>query len=144
MNHEFYMQLALKEAELAYEKGEIPVGAVLVSPQRILAKTHNQTELLGDVTAHAEILAITAGSEALGSKYLTNCSLYITLEPCVMCAGALAWAQLSNLVFAVSDNKRGYSSFQPNILHPKTKVITGILEEPCKELLQNFFRRLRN
>lgn len=144
MNHEFYMQLALKEAELAYEQGEIPVGAVLVSSQRILAKTHNQTELLGDVTAHAEILAITAASEALGSKYLTDCSLYVTLEPCVMCAGALAWSQLSTLVFGASDNKRGFSNFQPNLLHPKTKVVTGILEEPCKELMQNFFRRLRN
>jgi len=141
---ERFMKEALKQAELAYKHGEVPVGAVVVCNNRIIAKTHNQVELLNDPTAHAEILAITAAAEALGSKYLENCTMYVTLEPCNMCAGALSWSQINTLYYGASDAKRGYTLLGKNILHPKTKVITGILEEPCGEIMQRFFKQLRS
>lgn len=140
---EYYMQLALYEAEAAAEAGEIPVGAVIACRQRIIAKTRNQTEQLTDVTAHAEILAITAAADYLGSKYLKDCTLYVTLEPCVMCAGALYWSQIGRIVFGASDEKRGYSLLTQNVLHPKTTVKKGILEPEITQLLKNFFQRLR-
>lgn len=137
------MKQALQEAQAAFEKDEIPVGAVVVCRNRIIARAHNQTELLNDVTAHAEILALTAATNALGSKYLDECTMYITLEPCVMCAGALAWAQLGRLVYGASDDKRGFMRHGKSLLHPKTKVEYGILHEACGELLTQFFQRKR-
>ncbi len=142
-SHEYYMKQALKEAEKAALADEIPVGAVVVCHQQIIAKAHNWTEHLTDVTAHAEILALTAASKYLDSKYLQKCTLYVTLEPCVMCAGALAWAQLGELVVGASDSKRGYSSLAPNALHPKTTIISGIMEVECREMMSNFFRKKR-
>lgn len=140
----YFMQQALIEAQLAYDSGEVPVGAVIVSEGRIIARAHNQTEQLTDVTAHAEILAVTAASHYLGSKYLPTCTLYVTLEPCVMCAGALAWAQLGRLVYGASDEKRGFMLFGgKRLLHPKTKVELGVLEEECTRLLKAFFRSKR-
>lgn len=138
------MKEALKEAEKAALVDEIPVGAVVVCQQQIIARAHNWTEHLTDVTAHAEILAITAASKYLGNKYLQQCTLYVTLEPCIMCAGALAWAQLGALVIGASDNKRGYSSLAANALHPKTSVSTGVLAEECKTLMVDFFKKKRN
>lgn len=143
-NHERYMQEALKQAQIAYEKGEVPVGAIVVANNKIIARTHNQVELLNDPTAHAEILAITAAADALGSKYLEECAMYVTLEPCVMCAGALNWAQISQIYYGANDIKKGYSLIGKSILHPKTKVITGILEDQCREIVQRFFRNLRD
>ena len=140
---ENYMKIALQEAETAYEKGEIPVGAVVVSQRQVIAKGHNMTEQLQDVTAHAELIALTSASEALGSKYLTDCQLYVTLEPCAMCAGALGWAQLEHLVFGASDPKRGFTRLQPGVLHPKTQLTSGIAEEECREVLQAFFEARR-
>lgn len=138
------MQQALAEAQRAYESGEVPVGAVVVCEGRIIARAHNQTERLSDVTAHAEILALTAASSYLGSKYLPACTLYVTLEPCVMCAGALAWAQLGKLVYGASDEKRGFMLYGGKaLLHPKTRVEIGVLEEEAVRLLQNFFRTKR-
>jgi tRNA(adenine34) deaminase len=142
LTHEYYMQLALKQAQIAYEAGEIPVGAVILSPKGIVAQAHNQTERLQDVTAHAEMLAITAAAQHLGAKYLRQCTLYVTLEPCVMCAGACYWAQLGAVIYGAADEKRGFGS-QALGLHPKTKIIAGVLEEDCKALLQAFFKRLR-
>lgn len=141
---ERFMREALKEAEKAFELGEVPVGAVVVSNNRIIARAHNQVELLNDPTAHAEMLAITAASEALGGKYLRECSLYVTLEPCVMCAGALNWAQIDDVHYGASDEKRGFTLIGKSILHPKTKVSTGLLAGECMKLLQDFFRDLRN
>lgn len=143
-NHEYFMNEALKEAKYAFEEGEIPVGAVVVSGDKIIGRGHNQTERLHDVTAHAEMIAITAASNFLGGKYLKDCKLYVTLEPCVMCAGAMKWAQLDELVFAASDAKGGFSTVEQNILHPKTKVISGVLSEKAELLLKTFFQRLRN
>lgn len=140
---EYYMQLAIYEAIAAAESGEIPVGAVVVCRNRIIAKTRNQTERLTDVTAHAEILAITAAAEYLGSKYLKDCTLYVTLEPCVMCAGALYWAQVGQIVYGASDEKRGFSLIKQPVLHPKTIVRNGVLENEITQLLKNFFRKLR-
>ena len=137
------MEMALYEAQKAAELGEIPVGAVVVCQDRVIAKTHNQTEQLNDVTAHAEIMAITAAAQFLGSKYLKDCTLYVTLEPCVMCAGALYWSQIGRIVFGASDEKRGYSLLNQKVLHPKTKVSRGVLEKEIQELLQKFFRQLR-
>ena len=137
------MEMALYEAQKAAELGEIPVGAVVVCQDRVIAKTHNQTEQLNDVTAHAEIMAITAAAQFLGSKYLKNCTLYVTLEPCVMCAGALYWSQIGRIVFGASDEKRGYSLLSQKVLHPKTKVSRGVLEKEIQELLQKFFKQLR-
>ena len=142
-NDNFYMKQALAEANKAYKQGEIPIGAVVVCKDRIIAKSHNLTELLHDVTAHAEMQAITAAAEHLGGKYLTDCTLYVTVEPCVMCAGALGWSQISRIVYGASDEKRGYSSFAPKALHPRTEVTSGILAEECAELMQRFFREKR-
>ncbi len=143
LSDEYFMELAIQEAKTAAQSGEIPVGAIVVCQNRIIAKTHNQTELLNDVTAHAEILAITAATQFLGSKYLKDCTLYVTLEPCAMCAGALYWAQIGHIVFGALDEKRGYSLIDKKLLHPKTKVTKGILETDIRTLLQNFFRHLR-
>lgn len=142
-SHEYYMKEALKEAEKAALLDEIPVGAVVVCNQQIIARAHNWTEHLTDVTAHAEILAISAASKYLDNKYLQKCTLYVTLEPCVMCAGALAWAQLGELFIGASDSKRGYSRLATNALHPKTKVSSGILAEECAEQMTSFFKRKR-
>ena len=134
-----YMALALREAELALHDGEIPVGCVIVSGGNIIGRGHNMTETLQDVTAHAEIQAITAATQTLGGKYLTDCVMYVTLEPCPMCAGAIAWAQLSRLVYAAADPKRGFTNYSPSLLHPKTQVTAGVLEQECRHILQIFF-----
>ncbi|MDD4921317.1 MAG: nucleoside deaminase [Bacteroidales bacterium] len=143
ISHEYYMKQALLEAKQAFDEDEIPVGVVVVCKDRIIARGHNLTETLTDVTAHAEMQAITAAASTLGGKYLQNCSVYVTLEPCVMCAGALGWAQISNLIYGASDEKRGYSTFAPQALHPKTAVIKGILEEECARLMTEFFKSKR-
>ena len=143
MTDQEYMQKALNEAKQAFEEGEVPVGAVIVCRDRIIARAHNLTERLTDVTAHAEMQAITAAANALGGKYLTDCTLYVTVEPCVMCAGALAWAQLSRIVYGASDPKRGFSVFAPNALHPRTEATEGILAEECANLMKDFFQRKR-
>lgn len=137
------MREALKQARDAYERGEVPVGAVIVCEGMIIARGSNATEHLQDVTAHAEIIAITAASNHLGSKYFQDCTLYVTLEPCVMCAGALAWAQIGRLVYGAADEKRGFMRFGKALLHPKTKVEYGVLEEPCREMLMRFFKEKR-
>ncbi|HXK75694.1 MAG TPA: nucleoside deaminase [Bacteroidaceae bacterium] len=142
-NDEYYMRKALQEAEMAYEEGEIPVGAVIVSNDQIVAKGHNLTETLHDVTAHAEIQAITAAANTLGAKYLPDCTLYVSMEPCVMCAGAIAWAQVGTVVFGASDPKRGYQKLAPNALHPKTVVRQGVFEEEASEIVKKFFRTKR-
>ncbi|PPK85827.1 tRNA(adenine34) deaminase [Neolewinella xylanilytica] len=139
----YFMRQALAQARLAATIGEIPVGAVVVSHGRIIARGHNQTERLNDVTAHAEIIALTAAANHLGDKYLRDCTLYVTLEPCPMCAGALAWAQLSRLVYGASDDKRGFMRFGRELLHPKTKLEFGILHDDCAELMTGFFRGRR-
>lgn len=131
------------EAHKAFNREEIPVGAVIVSNNRIIARAHNLTEVLNDVTAHAEMQAITAAANVLGGKYLTDCTLYVTIEPCPMCAGALRWAQLSRLVYGASDPKRGYSIISPFLLHPKTSVTSGVMENDCSDLMQLFFKKLR-
>lgn len=141
---EHFMKEALKEAQKAFNKGEIPVGAVVVCDNRIIGRGHNMTESLQDPTGHAEIIAITAACEALNSKYLKNCDLYVTLEPCLMCAGACYWAQLSNVIYAASDEKRGFSLFSKKPFHPKTKVSTGLLESESVEILKVFFKQLRS
>lgn len=141
--HETYMKKALEEAALAAEEGEIPVGAVMVCKGKIIARAHNETEKLNDVTAHAEMLAITMAAATLGGKYLNECTLYVTLEPCVMCAGAMAWAQLGELVYGAADPKRGFSRISPSLLHPKTKITTGILEKECSAPLLKFFKEKR-
>ncbi len=140
---EHYMKQALLEAEATYAADEIPVGAVVVCRNRIIARAHNQTELLTDVTAHAEMLALTAAANSLGSKYLNDCTLYVTLEPCAMCAGALAWAQLGKLVYGAIDEKRGFMRFGRELLHPKTQVAYGVLEHECADLMKRFFQGKR-
>lgn len=140
---ERYMRKALEEARRAFDADEIPVGAVVVCGDQIIARGHNLTELLHDVTAHAEMQAITAAAEHLGGKYLDVCTLYVTVEPCIMCAGAIGWSQLGRLVYGASDPKRGYSFFAPKALHPKTKVVSGVLEEECAALMKEFFQRKR-
>jgi tRNA(adenine34) deaminase len=140
---EYYMRKALQEAETAFSKGEIPVGAVVVCHGRIIARSHNLTELLNDVTAHAEMQAITAAANLTGGKYLSDCTIYVTVEPCVMCAGALAWAQVGKIVFGAPDEKRGYKKYAPNALHPKTETIGGILETECASLMKQFFANKR-
>lgn len=142
-NDDYFMQLALKEAQEAARQGEIPVGAVLTVNGKILARGHNLTETLNDVTAHAEMQLITAGAHALGGKYLNECTLYVTLEPCPMCAGALYWSQLGRLVIGARDEKRGFSQLQTPMLHPKTTVVWGITEAACSQLLSDFFKKLR-
>lgn len=139
----YFMAEALRMAQLAYEEGEIPVGAIVVAGERIIGKGYNQTERLHDVTAHAEMLAITAASEYLGGKYLQDCTLYVTLEPCVMCAGALYWTQMKRVVYGASDEKRGFSRLEKNVLHPKTQLKNGILADESQELILKFFKRLR-
>lgn len=138
-----FMRLALAEARLAAAEDEIPIGAVIVCRGQVIVKAHNLTERLTDVTAHAEIQAITAASAALGGKYLPDCTLYVTVEPCVMCAGAIAWAQLGRLVYGAEDDKRGYHRYAPTALHPKTVVTSGVLAEECTALMQHFFRKKR-
>ncbi|MGY5849219.1 nucleoside deaminase [Salegentibacter sp. F14] len=142
-NDEYFMRKAIEEAEVAYSKGEIPVGVVVVINDRIIARGHNLTETLNDVTAHAEMQAITAAANSLGGKYLINCTMYVTLEPCQMCAGALYWSQLSKLVFAAEDHQRGYRKTGVQ-LHPKTKVKYGLLEQEASALLRRFFMEKRN
>jgi tRNA(adenine34) deaminase len=139
----FFMQQALKEAKAAAAAGEVPVGAVVVCNNQIIAKGHNQTEQLNDVTAHAEIVALTAAANHLGSKYLPDCTLYVTVEPCVMCAGALAWAQFDRVVYGTADDKRGFMRFGKALLHPKTKVEFGVLHEDCAALMTAFFKARR-
>ena len=143
LNDEFFMRQALNEAKVAFDKNEVPVGAVVVCRERIIARSHNLTEMLNDVTAHAEMQAITAASNVLGGKYLTDCTLYVTLEPCPMCAGGLLWSQISKVVYGASDEKKGYTLYSPTILHPKTKVTGGILKDECASLLTDFFKRNR-
>lgn len=138
-----FMKLALAEAKIAALAGEIPIGAVLVYKNQILAKTHNQTELLNDVTAHAEMFAITAGAEFLGSKYLKGCTLYVTLEPCVMCAGALRWSQIGKVIYAAEDQKQGFMRYGKDLLHPKTNIQFGLESEQSEALLSQFFTTLR-
>lgn len=140
---EKYMSLALDEARAAMAQDEIPVGAVVVADGIVIGRGHNLTETLHDVTAHAEMQAITAAAETLGGKYLDKCTLYVTVEPCVMCAGAIAWSQMGRLVFGASDEKRGYRRYAPDALHPKTEVVSGILEEECASLMKDFFKGKR-
>jgi len=140
---ENFMRQALREAENALHKNEIPVGAVVVCNGSVIARAHNLTETLNDVTAHAEMQAITSAANYLGGKYLIDCTLYVTLEPCAMCAAALGWSQISRIVFGIADEKRGYSNFSKYILHKKTEIQGGILQDECKKILQEFFRKLR-
>lgn len=139
----YFMLQALIEAQRAYDKNEVPVGAVVVANHRIIARAHNLVETLNDVTAHAEMQAITAAANVLGGKYLTDCTLFVTVEPCLMCAGALAWAQLSRVVYGASDEKRGFSKSAPSVLHPKTTVTSGVLAEECAKLMKVFFEKKR-
>lgn len=143
MDDQYYMKQALAEARKAAERDEVPVGAVVVCKDRIIARAHNLTETLTDVTAHAEMQAITAAASALGGKYLNECTLYVTVEPCVMCAGAIAWAQTSRLVFGTADEKRGYQRYAPQALHPKTVVVKGVMADECAALMKEFFQRKR-
>ncbi|WP_417354391.1 nucleoside deaminase [Flavobacterium sp.] len=139
---EYFMKKALNEAHEAFDKGEIPVGAVIVVENRVIARTHNLTELLTDVTAHAEMQAITSAANFLGGKYLTGCTLYVTLEPCQMCAGALYWSQISKVVYGADDTHRGYKVMGAK-LHPKTQVVTGVMAEECSVLMKEFFKKRR-
>ena len=140
----FYMKKALEEARRAYEEDEIPVGAVVVCGDRILARAHNLTETLTDVTAHAEMQALTAAASTLGGKYLQGCTLYVTVEPCIMCAGAAGWAQVGRVVWGADDPKKGYRRYSETVFHPKTTVVRGVLGEECEELMTSFFAGLRN
>ncbi len=142
-NDEQHMRRALTEAQAAMAAGEIPIGAVIVCRDRVIARAHNLTETLHDVTAHAEMQAITAAAEQLGGKYLTDCTLYVTVEPCAMCAGAIGWAQISRVVYGAPDDKRGYRLLAPNAMHPKTTVTAGVLESDCRQLMQDFFKSKR-
>jgi len=142
-NDEYFMRQAFLEAKIAYDLGEVPVGAVIVSNNQIIAKAHNFTEKLNDVTAHAEIQAITSAADFLGGKYLKGCTLYVTLEPCVMCAGALYWSQIDKVVFATRDDKRGAGRFDNSLYHPKTLVSNGIMEKECSDLMTSFFSNKR-
>ncbi|MDA3853492.1 MAG: nucleoside deaminase [Bacteroidales bacterium] len=138
-----FMKQAFLEAELALEKGEVPVGAVVVCENRIIARGHNMTEALTDVTAHAEMQAITAAANFLGGKYLNDCTLFVTLEPCIMCAGALSWSQIGKIVYGASDAKRGFSRLTENILHPRTKMVSGVMAEECSQIVKEFFAKKR-
>ena len=142
-SEQYFMQIAFKEAQQAFREDEIPVGAVIVANKQIIAKTHNLTQTLNDVTAHAEILAITAATEFLGGKYLTDCTLYVTLEPCPMCAGALAWAQIGRIVYGAPDDKRGCTRHTPSLFHPKTEVIQGCMQNESAQLIKDFFAKKR-
>ena len=138
-----YMKMALDEAAKAYAQGEVPVGAVVVCKGRVIARAHNLTETLTDVTAHAEMQAVTAAANYLGGKYLNECTLYVTVEPCIMCAGALGWAQLQRLVYGTADEKRGYQRFAPQALHPKAEVVSGVMADECSDLMKRFFSQRR-
>jgi tRNA(adenine34) deaminase len=140
----YFMKQALQEAQKAADSGEVPVGAVVVCKDRIIARAHNLTETLNDVTAHAEMQAITAAANHIGAKYLNECTLYVTVEPCVMCAGAIAWAQTKRLVFGARDEKRGYQRYAPNALHPKTEVTDGVMADECATLMKTFFAKRRH
>ncbi len=140
---EYFMKQALKEAEKAYQQDEVPVGAVVVCNKQIIARSHNQTQLLNDVTAHAEIIAITSASNFLGAKYLNDCTLYVTLEPCIMCAGALYWSQIGKVVYGAADEKRGFMKYGKDLLHPKTKLAYGMFSEECEALLKKYFKKKR-
>jgi len=140
---EKYMRQALAEAQRALAEGEVPIGCVVVCKDRVVARSHNLTETLNDVTAHAEMQAVTAAANTLGGKYLTDCTLYVTVEPCPMCAGALGWAQVSRVVYGCGDAKRGYQAYAPRVLHPKTLVTEGVMEDDCHQLMQEFFRNRR-
>ena len=142
-NDEKYMREALREAHAALSDGEIPIGAVVVWKGRIVGRGHNQTEQLHDATAHAEMIAITAATQAMGGKYLADCTLYVTVEPCPMCAGAMAWSQVGSVVYGAPDPRRGFSIFQPSLLHPKTLVTGGVLADECSELMVEFFKGKR-
>lgn len=139
----FFMKEALKEAQKAFDADEVPVGAVVVANNRVIARAHNLTERLNDVTAHAEMQAITAAANALGGKYLHDCTLYVTVEPCIMCAGALNWAQVSRIVYGASDNRRGFTTVNSAVLHPKTVLVKGVLEDECGALMKTFFSKKR-
>ena len=139
-----YMREALREAGLAAAEDEVPIGAVIVCRGRIVGKGHNMTERLSDPTAHAEMIAITAATEAMGGKYLNDCTLYVTVEPCPMCAGALAWSQIGKIVYGASDPKRGFSQFSPSLMHPKTQVVSGILAQECGDMVTEFFKNKRS
>lgn len=141
--HVRFMKMALEEAEKAFQENEVPVGAIIVSKGRVIARAHNMTERLNDVTAHAEMQAITAAADYIGGKYLDECTLYVTLEPCVMCAGALAWSQIGRIVFGASDTRRGFNALSEQVLHKKTEVIGGIEEEQCAQLIKTFFQQKR-
>lgn len=143
MDDAYFMKQALVEADKAASKGEVPVGAIVVCKGRIIARAYNLTETLNDVTAHAEMQAITAAANVLGGKYLNDCALYVTVEPCVMCAGAIAWAQTARLIFGASDEKRGYQRYAPEALHPKTEVISGIMADECSRRMKEFFQTKR-
>ena len=138
-----YMKMALVEAQKAYDEDEVPIGAVIVCKGRVIARAHNLTEMLNDVTAHAEMQAITAAASNIGGKYLTDCTLYVTVEPCPMCAGAIAWAQLSRLVYGAEDEKRGYHRYAPDVLHPKTEVVRGVCADEATALMKKFFASKR-
>ena len=142
-DHEKYMMDALREAELARNEDEVPIGAIIVCKGRVIGKGHNMTERLNDPTAHAEMIAITAATEALGGKYLNECTLYATVEPCPMCAGALAWSQIGRVVYGASDPKRGFSKFSPSLMHPKTEIVSGVLAEECSTIVTDFFKNKR-
>lgn len=141
---EYFMKQALQEAQLAFEEDEVPVGCIITCRDKVIARTHNLTETLHDVTAHAEMQAITAAAEALGGKYLDTCTLYVTVEPCIMCAGAIGWSQMGRVVYGARDEKRGFENFAPKAFHPKTEVVSGVLENECAELMKNFFKSKRN
>jgi tRNA(adenine34) deaminase len=143
-SHEYFMNEALKEAQKAFDADEVPVGAVIVAENKIIARAHNLTERLTDVTAHAEMQAITSAANFIGGKYLIDCILYVTVEPCFMCAGALGWSQISGIVFGASDNKRGYSKISGKVLHPKTEILGGVLAPDCEKLMKDFFAKKRN
>jgi tRNA(adenine34) deaminase len=142
-SHDHFMKMAIHQAEIAFEQGEIPVGAVVVCDGKIIAKAYNQVEMLQDATAHAEMLAITAAQNHLGSKYLEDCTLYVTLEPCTMCAGALFWSQINEVIIAARDAQRGFSRLEPPVLHPKTKINFGIMQAEASSLISNFFAEMR-
>jgi tRNA(adenine34) deaminase len=144
MDDSYFMRQALIEANRAFDSGEVPVGAIITARNTIIARSHNLTETLTDVTAHAEMQAFTAAAEAIGGKYLSECTLYVTLEPCVMCAGAAFWSQIGKIVYGASDEKRGYRLIDSNLLHPKTIVVSGILEQECAQLLSRFFKEKRS
>lgn len=143
MDDQYYMRIAISEAQAAAKKDEVPVGCIVVCRDRIIARTHNLVEALTDVTAHAEMQAITAATSVLGGKYLDTCTLYVTVEPCVMCAGAIGWSQLGRLVYGAPDPRRGYTTIAPDALHPRTEVVAGVLQDECTTLIKDFFKKKR-